>query len=189
MSTTTPQPPSSIDYAKLNHNLAIATVIICPALILLPPRKLDFYTFTLLSTTLLGGNQLAQDYTGRSLVVRVHEATEQLKENSLRKKEERQKFQQKQMDQDREALVGKINMNIEGGKSGVLEELRRTQDEAGRGQWKVERDKREKEAAEEGRGYGDLIMDQVWEVWNWRKKTSDADEDENIDEGKKDGKR
>ena len=33
--------------------------------------------------------------------------------------------------------------------------------------WKAKRDQREKEALEEGRGYGGLIMDQVWEVWNW----------------------
>ncbi|TVY18215.1 hypothetical protein LARI1_G004030 [Lachnellula arida] len=189
MSTTTPQPPSSIDYAKLNHNLAIATVIVCPALILLPPRKLDFYTFALLSTTFLGGNQLAQDYTGRSFVVQINGAVEQLREESLRKREERQKFRQQVVDWDREALVGKMNANVEGGKSGVLEEVKRKQDEVRKGQWKEERDKREKEAAEEGRGYGDLIMDQVWEVWSGGKKKSDTDEDEKVDENSNDGKR
>ncbi|KAH8672569.1 hypothetical protein BGZ60DRAFT_429898 [Tricladium varicosporioides] len=35
--------------------------------------------------------------------------------------------------------------------------------------WKKERDKREKEALEQGKGYGDLISDQIWEVWNWGK--------------------
>lgn len=35
--------------------------------------------------------------------------------------------------------------------------------------WKAKRDRREKEALEEGRGYGGLIMDQIWEVWNWGK--------------------
>ena len=35
--------------------------------------------------------------------------------------------------------------------------------------WKAKRDQREKEALEEGRGYGGLIMDQIWEVWNWGK--------------------
>lgn len=35
--------------------------------------------------------------------------------------------------------------------------------------WKEKRDKREKEALEEGKGYGDLILDQIWEVWSWGK--------------------
>jgi hypothetical protein len=37
----------------------------------------------------------------------------------------------------------------------------------GKADWKVARDAREKEALEEGRGYGGLIVDQIWEVWNW----------------------
>lgn len=33
--------------------------------------------------------------------------------------------------------------------------------------WKAKRAQKEKEALAEGRGYGGLIMDQIWEVWNW----------------------
>ena len=33
--------------------------------------------------------------------------------------------------------------------------------------WKKKRDEKEKEALEEGKGYGGLIADQIWEVWNW----------------------
>jgi hypothetical protein len=32
-------------------------------------------------------------------------------------------------------------------------------------QWKVERDERERKAKEEGRGYWDLMVEQVWDVW------------------------
>jgi hypothetical protein len=39
--------------------------------------------------------------------------------------------------------------------------------------WKQKRDQREKEALEEGKGYGDLIMEQIWEVWNWGGKKTD----------------
>lgn len=35
--------------------------------------------------------------------------------------------------------------------------------------WKKRRLREEREALEEGRGYGGLIMDQIWEVWNWGK--------------------
>ena len=29
------------------------------------------------------------------------------------------------------------------------------------------------EELEEGKGLGDMIMDQIWEVWHWRKKGDD----------------
>lgn len=35
--------------------------------------------------------------------------------------------------------------------------------------WKEKRDKEVREKLEEGKGIGDVILDQIWEVWNWRK--------------------
>lgn len=70
-----------------------------------------------------------------------------------------------------------------------MEEVKKMEEKP---EWKEERGRREKEAEEEGKGYGDLIIDQVWEVWNWRKKKSGEDEDEKAEEdkgGKGDGKR
>lgn len=48
--------------------------------------------------------------------------------------------------------------------------------------WKAKRDQREKEALEEGKGYGHLIMEQIWEVWNWgRDKEQEVkEEDERV---------
>jgi len=69
-------------------------------------------------------------------------------------------------------------LGADGGK--ILGEVQRTEEEKRKkgfvervwmgdegGDWKAKRDQREKEALEEGRGYGGLIMDQIWEVWNW----------------------
>jgi len=43
--------------------------------------------------------------------------------------------------------------------------------------WKAKRDAKERQALEEGKGYGDLITDQIWEVWNWGKsKTGETTE-------------
>lgn len=57
--------------------------------------------------------------------------------------------------------------------------------------WKRKRDEREKAALEEGKGYGGLIMDQIWEVWNWgEKKMEDVKEvDEKIVAERKEGKK
>jgi hypothetical protein len=42
--------------------------------------------------------------------------------------------------------------------------------------WKVEREKEIKEEIEEGKGFGDMIMDQIWEVWNWGKTHEDEED-------------
>ena len=49
------------------RNTAIATAVACPLLVLLPPRKLDFFTAGLCITTLFSTNYLVADYTGRTI--------------------------------------------------------------------------------------------------------------------------
>ena len=76
MSTSTPQTPSSThvldasSQAQILHNVALGALIVCPIVILLPPRKLDIYTFALIGGTLFGANQLTFESTGTSLVSR-----------------------------------------------------------------------------------------------------------------------
>ena len=60
------------------------------------------------------------------------------------------------------------------GKKGLVEKVWMGGEREG---WRERRIREEKEAIEEGRGYGGLIMDQIWEVWNWGKK-SDGEEEE-----------
>ena len=78
-----------------------------------------------------------------------------------RKEDERVQAAEKEKEKER-GLVEKIWMGSEGE------------------DWKAKRDQREKEALEEGRGYGGLIMDQIWEVWNWGRDK--AEEVKEIDE-------
>ena len=76
MSTPTPSKPppqlatDAASRAKVIHNVALGALIVCPIIILLPPRKLDIYTLALISGTLIGGNQIAYEYTGRSIATR-----------------------------------------------------------------------------------------------------------------------
>ena len=53
----------------------------------------------------------------------------------------------------------------------VTEQVRNQRDA-----WKVQREKEIKDDVEEGKGFGDMIMDQIWEVWNWGKTKDDEDE-------------
>lgn len=42
-----------------------------------------------------------------------------------------------------------------------------------KGGWVQERAAEETDALDVGKGYGDIIMDQIWEVWNWGKPKED----------------
>jgi hypothetical protein len=60
-------------------------------------------------------------------------------------------------------------------KAGIAQQVEASRQQA---KWAVERQREEQEALDEGKGFGDIIMDQVYEVWNWGKKRDD-DDDEN----------
>jgi hypothetical protein len=199
--------------AKLVHNVSLAALIVCPLVMALPPRKFDIYTGLLMTGTFLGGNQLAYEYTGRSFVARCQARIQAIQslgtgEGSLPEKAKIMQARLREERERREKMQG-VYANPVGEKAqvtevGVLDEVRRRQEEdererkergligklwlGGEGEdWKAKRDQKEKEALEEGKGYGDLIMDQIWEVWSWGKdKVEDIKEkDEEVVREKK----
>ena len=42
--------------------------------------------------------------------------------------------------------------------------------------WKERRLEEERKALEEGKGYMDMIVEQIWDVWNWDKKKRNNEE-------------
>ena len=176
---TTPSKPviNPSSRQTLIHNVALGALIVCPLIIAIPPRKLDLYTIALLSGTFVGGNQLAQEYTGRSILTRVQDRMESISAPKLPSKALEVQAKLREERAMREGLVPKG----EDVKT-VLEEIRKKEQEkkergllekvwmgAEGNDWKEKRDQKEKEALEDGRGYGGLIVDQIWEVWNWGK--------------------
>lgn len=109
-----------------------------------------------------------RDYTGRSIVTRIENFGAR---RTVQREEQREKIAELQ----RERLTRNPDVEVGEKKRGVLEEVKKLE---GKPEWKAERDRKEREAEEEGRGYGDLIMDQVWEVWSWGKGKSKEDADE-----------
>ncbi|PPJ58597.1 hypothetical protein CBER1_03553 [Cercospora berteroae] len=148
MSSQQPQSPQpDIEkYRKTVHNVALAALVTCPILALLPPRKLDIYTIGLIATTGYSANYLVRERSGRSIwqtVTRQPAA-----------------FPASRMEQ---SVVGEIQ------KEG------RVGHEYQSG-WKAERQKEIKEDVEEGKDFSDMIIDQIWEVWNQGKgKKEDED--------------
>jgi hypothetical protein len=195
MATATPTQPSPTDSSRssLVHNVSLGAVIICPIIMLIPPRKLDAYTLALLSGMAIGGNQLSIEYTGQSIpgrfASRMKSASASIT-NPLPPKamemQARLKAEKEKRDMLQNGALSRVG--AEAKESGVLQELeaQKTAREkkekgliekvwlGGEGDdWKAKRDQREKEALEDGRGYGGLIMDQIWEVWSWGKNKNE----------------
>ncbi|KAL1649121.1 hypothetical protein SLS58_001693 [Diplodia intermedia] len=149
-------------YAKLTHRLSIWLLVACPAIALLPPRKLDLYTAGLGGMTLVAAEHLARERTGRTILQRIGGGldTAAVREMQLRAREEREAV----LRQQGRAQTQTQTQKEEEDDAGVLQRVWMGGEKEG---WRERRLKEEREAIEEGRGYGDLIMDQVWEVWNW----------------------
>jgi hypothetical protein len=158
--------------------------VTCPAVILLPPRKFDLYTVGLLTGTLVSANHLTYHYSGRSFATRWSERFNSfassdtlppkaviMQERLKREREERDRKLQDQLKlarlrgNDAGPIVKEIETKLQqGNEKSILQKVWYGQEGE---DWKQKRDEREKKALADGRGYGDLIMDQIWEVWNW----------------------
>ncbi|KAK3685707.1 hypothetical protein B0T22DRAFT_492582 [Podospora appendiculata] len=163
----------------LLHNAAIAVSILGPIALLLPGRGRG--KFSVQNTVLSCGsfwalNQLTYDFTGKSINERSSERwASVLSFESLPAKA---RANQALMEAERERREAELPREVKA----RLEEARRARDEVKKGQekgvlgrlwlggetddWKAKRLEEEKKALESGKGYGEMIMEQIWDVWN-----------------------
>ena len=158
------------------RNTAIATAVACPLLVLLPPRKLDFFTAGLCITTIFSTNYLVADYTGRTITQHITGARPAPVLSSGVGAQQTEDAQTRVSDAVRlERQEALLRAPVDKEKTGIAEQVEASRQQA---KWAIERQREEQEALDEGKGFGDIIMDQVYEVWNWGKKR-DADDEEN----------
>ncbi|KAF2720416.1 hypothetical protein K431DRAFT_304412 [Polychaeton citri CBS 116435] len=144
-------------YVKVMHNVALVCVVTCPLVMLLPPRKLGFSTIMLGGMTTYSANFLVRERTGKSLWQTISPQSRQRAENAQiwsAQEGVRQQRQDAILPKD-EALTASLG----------------SQDRPD--DWKSRRDEEVKEALEDGKGIGDMIYDQIWEVVSWGKKADD----------------
>ncbi|KAK4903465.1 hypothetical protein LTR27_000396 [Elasticomyces elasticus] len=171
-----PQPPqrqptlSETDrYARTIHNVALCALVACPAVALLPPRKFDFFTFGLIATTAYSANYLTRERTGRSIwqhvggvnqsVVAAESSPMPAVQSSLKKD-----LQSARDEMQRSQTESKL----------TAEHSQAAQ--SARDAWKAQREKEIQDDLDVGKGFGEMITDQIYEVWNWTKKRDDEDE-------------
>ncbi|KAI9793924.1 MAG: hypothetical protein M1816_007176 [Peltula sp. TS41687] len=67
-----PPSTSTTRYDPLRHHISLALLLTCPVIMLLPPRKLDFYTFGLATAWVLSANEFSVQKSGRGVLERVY---------------------------------------------------------------------------------------------------------------------
>ncbi|KAK1756894.1 hypothetical protein QBC47DRAFT_377946 [Echria macrotheca] len=157
------------------HNAAIAVALIGPLGLLLPGRgrgTLSIQNAILGSGSFWALNQLAHDYTGKSILSRSNERWSQilgfagLGENALpteRAREVKRLIEEERARQRRERTEETETDTDPKKNKGVLGRLwygRETKEG-----WKERRLEEERKALESGKGYSDLIVEQIKQVW------------------------
>lgn len=168
-------------YESFKHNGSLAVLVAAPILIAVPPRKLDLYTFSLMGAFVASVNQLTVERTGRGLLM-------QFAAKPTSRVLESQRLQPPQVQETRRLLEEKAGVPDGMGKSrtgatGPLEAKAKEIWMGGETEgWKERRLREEQEKLSQGEGYGGMIMDQIWEVWNQGEKKAEElkKEDEKV---------
>jgi hypothetical protein len=162
-----PTRAENVDYAKTLRNTALVTAVACPLLMLLPPRKLDFFTAGLGITTVYSTNFLVRDYTGRSIQQHITGYRP-----PIVSRESLQTVEAHAHASDAIRLERQEALKASKERASIAEQVEATK----QAKWAEERNKEVQDALDIGKGFGDIIIDQVYEVWNWGKKRDDDDE-------------
>lgn len=174
------QAPSTTPAAKAAsppwlHNSAIGVAILGPIALLMPPRRAGLQSLLLSGGTFWATNLLAFDYTGESITQRFDRRWNSVFDGGLPEKARRTQELMRLERERREAQLPEAERR-------ALQEERERRELASRGpltklwmgsekgNWTEERRKKEKEALERGEGYGDLIIEQIKEVFTGGEK-------------------
>lgn len=166
ITTTNDQAARDIEsWRRIFLNTSVGVCVAIPIIVLLPPRKLDLYTFGLGVTWFMSAGFVSEQKTGQGLLWHVGNHIPSVRNRErmegLKREEEEQRRARRQED-------GAVQEEVR--KRGLLKGIWMGGESD---DWVEERKRKEKEALEEGRGYGGLIMDQIKDVWGVKKEEDD----------------
>jgi len=186
------------------HNAAVVVSILGPLGLLLPGRSRGAWN---VQNIILGGgscwalNQLAHDYTGKSVVTRSSERwmgilkkvstvldplpTDKARVNAQLIEAERIR-QEVGMDEKSRKVAEAARRERALTERGIVARLWMGSEEEG---WKEKRIEEERKMLESGKGYWDMISDQISEVWNGKKKDGEGEGEGKKGEGETEGKK
>jgi len=172
------------------HNASLFMLVGAPILIALPPRKLDLYTFSLTGAFIASANHVVKERTGAGLLyqlpgVRLPPAAIEYQERMKLREGGRRLLEEGQAQQDARPSVQE-QVQKYGLQHRQPEGLEKAAKDIWMGGekdgWKQRRLAEEQKKLDEGEGYWDMIVDQVWEVWNQGKDKAEEvkEKDEEI---------
>ncbi|OQE44390.1 hypothetical protein PENCOP_c002G02370 [Penicillium coprophilum] len=206
MATPPPQDLNAVreaDYKRFKNYAAYTFLIGAPILIALPPRKLDPLTVLVLCSFGASANHIVHERTGRSIVERIDARISRMQGTFSSLPSERAQEIQERLRAARDAqlrlaeheqlkaqILALSDKQRREPDSGLMEEIeklkaRQAQEESvvqrvwmgGESEgWKERRLREEQKALSEGKGYGDLIQEHIWDVWTWGGKDGKAGE-------------
>ena len=150
-------------------------LFLAPALVALPPRKLDLYTVALGGAFLASANHLTKERTGRGLLANMRFSRASASEAKREKTQAEVFHEQYKAEKERRRILEEPVSSASSGTTrrppsaleAAAKELWMGGEKEG---WKERRLHEEQEKISQGEGYGSMIMDQIWEVWNWGEK-------------------
>lgn len=194
MASSQPEPPldqrqrMTDDYHRFLNAGSLATCVLAPIIIALPPRKLDLYTFTLAGAFVVSADYQLKERSGRGFASRMPTPfgmPQRARELQLEQQEAQARQEQRRLLEE----AGPVSLPAQ--KTGsLLEEKAKELWMGGETEgWKERRLREEQERLANGEGYGSMIMDQIWEVWNWgdKKKGHELNEEDDKAVQKKTG--
>ncbi|KAF9881342.1 rhomboid family membrane protein [Colletotrichum karsti] len=166
--STTPKPeaPNYHGTPPLVHNFCIAAAVASPILMILPPRRMDWRFFMHSSIFSASTNQLMYDYTGQSIYQRVGARFERMFPTTLPEQAQRTKQALREERMRREGLTEEQMRAIEYKKRSLVQRVWYGNEPE---DWDKKRGEEHSKALAEGKGLGDLIVEQVKEVWDGEK--------------------
>ncbi|CRG83663.1 hypothetical protein PISL3812_01018 [Talaromyces islandicus] len=185
------------DFIRFKNFAAWTFVIGAPVLLAMPPRKLDLHSFALTSAFAVSANHLYRernpagrgilDETGVRFFARNNAGADGKEEERITNvfnnlpteraaEVQAQLRAAKEAGMTNQAELDKYRAAKQFQERSLPEKIWMGAETEG---WKERRLREEQQALAEGKGYGDLIMEHIWEVWNWGKpgdKKSDETE-------------
>lgn len=197
--SSTPSAPTTAAETEAQRNrrlvyyASLSVVVAAPAIALMPPRKLDLYTFGLGVAWCMSAGQVSEQRTGRGLLwhigSRIPSAANRERRERAEEAEAREVGREGERERKRARRFGVVDGDGDGKGERKESGFWRKVWMGGEGEdWIERRRRREEEVLGEGRGYGGLIADQIREVWGVKRGDEDEDEDERAGESVDDGK-
>lgn len=157
-------------------------MILGPIALFMPPRRVGFRALFLATGTSFATEFLAYEYTGEFIYQRFARRWDNMVNGGLPEKARRTQELMRAEREKREAALPEAQRRAlqeererrEMEQRGVLQRLWMGSE---KDNWREERAKKDKEALEEGKGYGDLIVDQVKEVFGSKKDGENKNDD------------